>query len=79
MAFSTGPGGFRPEPGFEAEKDPKARGSFRRFAMESPEFSPSSRVFSRVVVRAEKPNMSKMIAHSRECARSCEMTMNDDE
>ena len=25
MALS-GPGGFRPEPGFEAEKDPKARG-----------------------------------------------------
>lgn len=24
MALSTGPGGFRPEPGFEAEKDPKA-------------------------------------------------------
>ena len=25
MALSTVPGGFRPEPGFEAEKDPKAR------------------------------------------------------
>lgn len=74
MALSTGPGGFRPEPGFEAEKDPKAR-SFRHGI---PWFSPSSRGLW-VVVRVEKPNMSKMIAHSRECARSCEMAMNDDE
>ena len=75
MALSTGPGGFRPGAGLWGRKGSQG-------AVVSPWNPLVLAIQSSTLGRCKgwKAHVeSKMIAHLRECARSCEMAMNDDQ